>query len=193
MAIAGWMKAFNTITNLVELSKQFRRPVAPEESLSGAARPAGALETRLAGVLVAALKEAFDRDSARLELERSHVDAERERAERALRAELQRQAADRALAHLRLIALLAVGAWALSAALGVLLPGMRAGVPRVLLGLGWAAAFSSLGCAFAGWRVVLAASSDLSGGEAEPGAAAVAPWLLLLSLAFIGASLLFAL
>ena len=36
----------------------------------------------MAGVLVAALKEAFDRDSARLELERIQIEAERRRAER---------------------------------------------------------------------------------------------------------------
>ena len=188
------MRALQTIGSLVELSKQFRRPVSADESLTGAAaRPGGALETRLAGVLVAALKEAFDRDSARLELERAHVDAERQRAEQALRAELHRQSAERSLAHLRLIALVAVGAWALSAALGVWLPGMRAVVPRALLGLGWAAAFSSVGCAFAAWRTVLATSADLAPSIGEPAAARTAPWLLLASLALIGASLLFAL
>jgi hypothetical protein len=193
MALGGWMRALNAVSGLVELSKQFRRPVAPDESLTAGGRPGGALEARLAGVLVAALKEAFDRDSARLELERSQVDAERQRAEQALRAELQRQAADRALAHLRLIAMLAIGGWALSAALGAWLPGMRAPLPRVLLGLGWAAAFSSLGCAFAGWRTVLGSSADITGAAVEPRAAVVAPWLLLAALAFIGASLLFAL
>lgn len=188
-----WMRALNAVSGLVELTKQFRRPVAPDESLASATRPGGALETRLAGVLVAALKEAFDRDSARLELERAQVDAERARAEQALRAELRRQAAERALGHLRLIALVSVGAWALSAALGAWLPGMRLVVPRVLLGLGWAAAFSSVGCAFAGWRHVLAWSADAVERAAEPFSAQLAPWLLLSSLALIGASLLFAL
>src|SRR5207247_1127443 len=57
----------------------------------------GGLEARLAGVVVAALKEAFDRDTRRLELERAELEAERERADRALRLELRRQAGDRAL------------------------------------------------------------------------------------------------
>ena len=46
----------------------------------------GALEARLAGVVVAALKEAFDRDSRRLELERDQLAAERLRAFAAQRA-----------------------------------------------------------------------------------------------------------
>lgn len=196
MAIGGWMKALNAVSGLIELSRQFRRPSAPDDALAAQPRgagPLGALETRLTGVLVAALKEAFDRDSARLELERTHVEAERQRAEQALRAELRRQAADRSLAHLRLIALVGVGAWALSAVLAALVPGMRAVVPRVLLGVGWAASFSAIGCAFAAWRAVLAASADLSGATAESRAAAIAQWLLLASLAFIAASLLVAL
>ena len=48
------------------------------EGLSAADLPTGGpLEARLAGVVVAALKEVFDRDSVRLEMERSQIDAER--------------------------------------------------------------------------------------------------------------------
>ena len=63
-----------------------------QQQIEAAARTPGGLEARMAGVVVAALKEAFDRDTRRLELERDQLDAERERAERALRLELQRQA-----------------------------------------------------------------------------------------------------
>src|SRR3970282_850141 len=109
MAMGQWMRVLDAVGGLVELSGRFRRRGAGEETLTGAtARPGGALETRLAGVVVAALKEAFDRDSARMELERSQVEAERRRAEQALRAELHRQAAERALAHLRMVAVIAV-------------------------------------------------------------------------------------
>jgi hypothetical protein len=189
-----WMRVLDAVGGLVELSGRFRRRAPEEEPLAGAtARPGGALETRLAGVLVAALKEAFDRDSARLELERSQVDAERRRAEQALRAELRRQAAERALAHLRLIAIISVGAWALSAALSVWLPGMRAAVPRTLLGLGWASSFAALGCAFAGWRGILTWSADTAGEGQDPLTATLAPWLLVLALGLVGTSLLFGL
>ena len=62
------------------------------------------LESRLAHVVVAALKETFDRDSRRLELERQQLEMERERAERALQLELARQAADREIGRARFIA-----------------------------------------------------------------------------------------
>jgi hypothetical protein len=156
----------------------------------------GQLEAGLAGVVVAALKEAFDRDSVRMEMERSQIDAERRRAEELLRAELRRQAADRMLAQLRLVAVMAVGTWALSAVLGVLLPGMREGLPRVLLGAGWVFAFGALGSAFAGWQHVSLHSADsTSGGAAvlDHAAAMYAPWLLITALALTGAGLLAAL
>ncbi len=201
MAI-GWMRVLNTVGSLVELSSRFRRPAAGDEVVA-ASRAGGALEARLAGVLVAALKEAFDRDSARMELERSQVESERRRAEQALHAELHRQAAERALAHLRLIAVIAVAAWALSAALAVWLPGMRGTAPRVLLGIGWAASFAALGCAFAGWRNIVmssvpgatesgsaAAATPARAGGREPRTAVAAPWLLVAALALIAASLL---
>ncbi len=156
----------------------------------------GAVEARLAGVVVAALKEAFDRDSVRIEMERPQIDAERRRAEELLRAELRRQAADRMLAQLRLVAVMAVGTWALSAVLGVWMPGMREGSPRVLLGAGWVFAFGALGSAFAGWQHVSLRAADTSGAGApalDHAAATYAPWLLITALALTGAGLLTAL
>ena len=75
----------------IRQTSQERRPVAAARGRRP--RRPGGLEARLAGVVVAALKEAFDRDTQRLELEREQLDAERQRAERALRLELRRQAA----------------------------------------------------------------------------------------------------
>src|SRR5688572_22730501 len=135
MGMGQWMRVLEAVGGFIELSGKFRPRASEDQPAAGSGTPTGGpLETRLAGVLVAALKEAFDRDSTRLELERSQIEAERQRAEQALRAELRRQAAERALAHARLIAMLAVGVWALSAALGVWLPGMRGAIPRTLLG-----------------------------------------------------------
>src|SRR5437868_13412171 len=71
----------------------------------------GIVEARLASVVVAALKEAFDRDTRRLELEREQANAERERSDRALKLELRRQAGDREIGRLRLLAGVAVVAW----------------------------------------------------------------------------------
>ena len=139
----------------------------------------------MAGVLVAALKEAFDRDSTRLEMERSQIEAERRRAEEALRAELRRQAGERALGQLRLIAVMAIGAWALSAVLSAWMPGMRDGVPRVLLGTGWVLALGALATALAGWQRISSWAADAAA-AGSPGAdtlhapaAVAAPWLLI--------------
>ena len=151
-------------------------------------------------MVVAALKEAFDRDRARMDLERTQMEAERARAEEALRAELRRQAAERALGQLRLIATMAFGLMMVSAALGVWLPGMRTMMPRLLMGIGWVLAIGALGTAFAASQQVAAwtaAARPLpdGGGAATPvhAAAAAAPWLLLGALALTGISLLTAL
>lgn len=192
MGIADWMRVIDVVGGLAQISGNLlqRRQGLPVE-----APPAGALETRLAGVVVAALKEAFDRDRARMDLERAQVDAERQRAEVALAAELRRQASERSLGQLRLILMIAVGAWMLSAVLAALLPGMRAGVPRGFLGVGWLLAFGTLGCGFAGWQRISAWTAGQAGSADGPEstAASAAPWMLLTALAAVGASLLLAL
>jgi hypothetical protein len=210
MGLAQWMRLLDTVDvvrGLAQLTQRFRGPAASGTSgaLSSSSAPLGAIEARLAGVLVAALKEAFDRDSTRLELERSQIEAERQRAEELLRAELRRQAGERALGQLRLIAVIAVCAWALSAALSVWLPGMRAAIPRGLLGFGWALALGAMGTAFAGWQRISAWAAEtrpgghvLSGGNVpsvplEVPAAVAAPWLLIGALALTAASVLTAL
>jgi hypothetical protein len=200
MKAAQWMRVLETVSGLAQLSTRFRRP-ADSEPLADAlsesgAPPRGALEARLAGVLVSALKEAFDRDSTRLEMERSQIDAERQRAEEALRAELRRQAGERALGQLRLIAVMAVSAWALSAALSVWMPGMRAGVPRALLGVGWLFSIGALATSLLGWQRISAWAAETRAGVNLPldaPAAAASPWLLVGALALTAASLLAAL
>jgi len=194
--MAQWMRVLDTVSGLAQLSGRFRRPAEGQGGLPSPGGPLGGLETRLAGVLVAALKEAFDRDSTRLELERSQIEAERQRAEEALRAELRRQAGERALGQLRLIAVMAVGAWALSAALSVWMPGMRAGVPRALLGTGWIFAIGALGTSLLGWQAISTWASETragASGSLHSPTAVAAPWLLLGALALTAASLLTAL
>jgi len=201
MGVGQWMRVLDTVSGLIQMSGRFRRP--PEGEIQAAPTgggPLGQLEARLAGVVVAALKEAFDRDRARMDLERTQMEAERARAEEALRAELRRQAAERALGQLRLIAMMAFGLMMVSAALGVWLPGMRTMAPRLLMGIGWVLAIGALGTAFAASQQVSAWTAittplPSAGGTASPAhpAAAVAPWLLLGALALTGVSLLTAL
>lgn len=188
MAFGNWLKVLDTVAGLAQMAGRMRGPgSAMEPAPPGAPGGAiGQLETRLAGVVVAALKEAFDRDRARMDLERAHMDAERQRAEEALRAELRRHAADRALGQLRLISIMAIGTWMLSIALAVWLPGMRDGVSRVVVGFAWLAAIGALGCSFAGWQHVSVWSADPAGGPStrpQHPAAAAAPWCLLAALA----------
>ena len=89
-----WLKVLDTVSGLVQLTTRSRQSPSPEAStsLDAASRTGGPLEARLAGVVVAALQEAFDRDRARMELERSHLEEEQRRAAEALAAELRRQA-----------------------------------------------------------------------------------------------------
>jgi hypothetical protein len=188
MGFSDWIRVVDTIGTLAGRLKG--GVPATQQS-----PPAGALETRLAGVVVAALKEAFDRDRARMDLERSQVESERRRAEEALAAELKRQAAERALGQLKLLALMAIAMWMLSAVLAVWLPGMRAGLPRTLLAAGWTLAFGALGCTFAGSQQTSAWTAGATNPIEMPrsAAASAAPWLLLGALGSTAASLLLAL
>lgn len=165
----------------------------------------GPIEARLAGVLVAALKEAFDRDSARLDLERSHLEAERERiaaererAEAALRLERLRQAADRELGQIRGSAVTALVVWVVSAAflmMGGRQPGL--GMPAIaLVTAGWAALVGGLGASVVGYRNVnlrLAEAELQAGSQAidlHGGASRTAMWLATAGLGFTSAGLL---
>jgi hypothetical protein len=188
MGAAQWLKILDTVGGLVQLGASVRRP--PD---AAAAPVTGAIEQRLAGVVVAALKEAFDRDRARMELERETLESERARAERALQAELRRQAADRALAQLRLLAIFAGLVLLVSGVLAALIPPMRSGVAVAVLAVGWTLALAALGCVFAAWQQV---SVWASAAEPPPAGssslASAAPWLFLISLACVAASLLLA-
>ncbi len=199
MGVAEWMRVIDAVGGLAQMTGKLRPRAAPAGDLQTTQEPgAGRLETHLAGVVVAALKEAFDRDRTRMELERTQIESERRRAEEALAAEVRRQATERALGQLRLVAVMAITAWMLSAALASWLPGMRAGIPRALLGTGWALAFTALGCTFASWQQISAwtirTAAATSGSDSPTSfAASAAPWTLLLALAAIGGSLLAAL
>jgi hypothetical protein len=187
MGAGQWLKILDTVGGLVQLGAGMRNRPA-----DGLPVP-GALEQRLAGVVVAALKEAFDRDRARMDLERETLEAERARAERALQAELRRQAADRALSQLRLLAIFAGLVLLVSGVLAAWIPSMRTGAAVVALGAGWTLALAALGCVFAAWQQV---SIWATATEPPPAGsstlASTAPWLLLVSLAVVAASLLLA-
>jgi hypothetical protein len=165
-----------------------------QDQLTAGGSGGGAIEARLAGVVVAALKEAFDRDHQRLELERSQIEAERQRAERLLRLELIRQAGDREVGRLRLLAGVAVVSW-----LGTLFFATRlaGGAPsgRIILGIGWLLLLAALAAAFsAQTRIARALGridqfADPSVALSSP-AGAAAPWLIVSGLAVIAVGVL---
>lgn len=192
MGVGEWMRVLDTVAGLAQMTTRPRRAEGSEVAPAQPSGPLGALEARLAGVVVAALKEAFDRDKARMDLERETIEAERARAERALQAELRRQAADRTLTHLRLIAVFAGGMLLVSGALSAWIAPMRDGAAAVALAGGWVAALAALGCVFAAWPRVSGWAAGSSSDAQQSGPAAAAPWLLLLALALTGASVLLA-
>jgi hypothetical protein len=194
------MRVLDAVGGLAQMSARSRKPASPAPAdVDAPGGPLAQLETRLAGVLVAARKEAFDRDRARLDLERSHLEAEQARAAAALKAELRRQAIERAVGQIRLVAIAAVAVWMLSAVLCAAIPGMRAGASRVLLAASWICAVASLACMFSAWQRAGSLTGDEPPGSStatQPGAGIAAQagsWLLLGAIALSGASLLVAL
>ena len=192
MNFAGLFRAFEAMMAVREVAKRFT--VAPD-STAQATSPAavqnlaGQLEAPLTNVVVAALKEAFNRDHARLELERAHLEEERRRAEQALRLELRRQAADRELGRLRLLAGAALVGWI--ASVGMFAGGIGGAslAARVLVAAGWLFLLGALGMAFTAQGQVSAATAD--GDRAvTPPAAQLSLWLLMAGLAASAFSLL---
>src|SRR5688572_343115 len=198
MNFAGLLKAFDTIVVLREVARRFRAPDAPaspnETALAGSTTPPGALtgqiEARLTGVVVAALKEAFDRDHARLELERAQLEEQRRRAEDALRAELRRQAADREVARLRLIAGTALGGWIAAVAMVVVRLDTSSALSRGLSAFGWLLLLAALGTAFMAQGNVSASVPGTSAPVEAGRQGAVALWLLIAGLACAAIALL---
>jgi len=203
MNFGALLRAFDTVVVLREAARRFKSPAPPPstEMTTAAAPPtalSGQIEARLTGVVVAALKEAFDRDHARLELERAQLEEQRRRADEALRSELRRQAADREVARLRLIAGTALGGWIASVALVVVRLADASTVSRGLSAVSWLLLLAALGAAFmAQGQVSATVGRALSGSSSESesieagvtGTAAL--WLLVVGLACAAAALLF--
>ena len=193
MSVNNLFRAFDAVMAFRDAVRKFTNPSAPpppqspDAALSQTgAQGLGQIETRLTGVVVAALKEAFNRDHARLELERAQLEEERRRAEEAMRMELRRQAIDRELARLRLLAGTALVGWIASIVTLALHHGGVAS--HVVLAIGWLLLLGALGTAFNAQGQINARALDAK----EPVASPVLPlWLLLVGLAATATSLLF--
>lgn len=189
-----WLRILDVVIGATDLARSRKiRTLAdqqPHEQQQLAASPGsvgGIVEARLASVVVAALKEAFDRDTRRLELEREQANAERERAERALRLELRRQAGDREIGRLRLLAGVAVVSWLGTLFFSARLMGGPTGA-RVALGFGWMLLLAAVAASFSAQSRVAAAldvliPDDRSTASLAGGALTV--WLIVAGLALV--------
>ena len=188
-------KAFDAVMMLRDAARSFKgEPPAPTSIVKPepAQTPmlASQLEATLTNVVVAALKEAFDRDHARLEMERKQHDEERRRAEEALRLELRRQAADRELGRLRLLAGTALVGWIASiVALGFRMATLST-PGRIALAVGWALLLGALGGAFSAQGRISAyvPEGDRTIDAGPAGTASL--WLLVAGLGAVATSLL---
>jgi hypothetical protein len=196
MNFATLFRAFDAAIALRDVAKRFQgEPPAPENALTTMPPPGSALvgqiETRLTNVVVAALKEAFDRDHARLELERAQLDEQRRRADEAMRAELRRQAADRELARLRLIGAAALIGWIASVILVVARLGEMSMAARGLSAAGWLLLLGALGAAFAAQGRLGNAVTDPSAPVTSGTGGVATLWMMIAGLAVSAIAMLF--
>src|SRR3954452_160523 len=185
MNLVPLFRAFDAAMALRDAARRFRGepPSPPEASVPQPAAPGSALvgqiETRLTNVVVAALKEAFDRDHARLELERAQIEEQRRRAEEAMRLELRRQGSDRELARLRLMGGAALIGWIASVLLVVIRLAAMTTLARGISAAGWLLLLGSLGAAFAAQGRFTAVATDPSARIDTGSGGAAALWLLI--------------
>ena len=183
-------RAFDAVVALGDAVRRLRTGTPPDTRLTPpGSDQAGHVEARLTNVVVAALKEAFDRDHARLELERDQLHDQRRRAEEALRLELGRQAVERELARLRLLAGAAMLGWIVSVLLLAARLGEVSSTSRAALGAGWLLLLGALGSAFTAQRDIGSSLTDGGRGPDTPWAGA-SLWLLVGGLALATVSLL---
>jgi hypothetical protein len=193
-----WLQILDAVIGVTDLArsrkirKMSQESADPQLQLEAgrAGTGLGGLEARLAGVVVAALKEAFARDTHRLELEREQLEAERQRAERALKLELRRQASDREIGRLRLLAGVAVASWIGTLFFSARLLGGSTGV-RAALGAAWLLLLAAFASSFIAQSRVAEAASRTDERDVDPGVAgAFALWLIVLGLALVGVAVL---
>ena len=184
------LNAFDGILTLVDSVKGPKEERSREGELTEAPRGglAGQLEAGLTNVVLAALKEAFDRDHARLEMERAHLEEQRLRAEAAMRMEMRRQTAEREAGRLKLLAATSLIGWVVSVVMFAARIDHLGAASRWAQGAGWLLLLAAMGSAFSAYSKMPAPSIDDSSPlDRKTGSAAL--WLLLAGLALTGIGL----
>jgi hypothetical protein len=142
-------------------------------------------------------RDELERERLQLMRERDERErAEQQRAELARMLELQRQAGEREIGRLRLLAAIAAGAWVATLALATLHGHpIAAGVgARVVLGVGWVLLLAAFAASFAGQNTVATTLTAMASGDpraikhgVSSGFAGLLPvWLIVAGLAFAG-------
>lgn len=195
-----WLQLIDAALGIANFARGRKAPAVNADQQLEAGGRAGSLDARLPAVFVAALKEVFDRDSRRLQLEREQLEVERERAERAMRLELLRQAGDREIGRLRLLAGVAVVSWFGTLFFSARLIGGGTG-PRIALGGAWLLLLAAIAASFtaqsrvAGALDPLARTPDVTtrGSDVSSGlSGALALWLIVCGLALVAVAVLIA-
>ncbi len=205
MDLARLLRAAETLVHIGQAVGRGRGPATavaprmdepPAQDLAAGTRLFGQLEARLAGVLVSALKEAFDRDRAHLEMERDQIEHERKRGEELMRLEVLRQAGERELAGIRSSIVVTLVVWITSVLFMMVQRGALGVAGLVLLAVGWGFLLGALGASFAAYRHVAglllrgpAEAIEASGLARQP-VAPMIPWLIVAGLACTAASVL---
>jgi hypothetical protein len=149
--LGNWVKIVDTVMTLWE-PRRPEEPERPRESGLPQSGPTGfaeQMEMRLTNVVVAALKEAFDRDHQRLELERAHLEEQRRRADEAARMELRRVTISHEVGRLRLLGGIALIGWIVAMIVLAVRHGDMSILSKAMLAGGWLLFIGSLTTAFA--------------------------------------------
>ncbi len=186
-----WPQIIDGAIGVIDLLRSRRIRV-----LSARAQP---LAAGTEGLMPVASSERDEIERERLQLLRERDErerAERQRAELAMMLELQRQAGEREIARLRLLAGIAAATWIATLALATLHDhAMASGVAaRVVLGFGWALLLMALALSFVAQNNVASSLIAMSSGDARAmkrgvssGMAGGFPlWLIVAGLMFAG-------
>jgi hypothetical protein len=191
MNLSTLYKVFDTVVSVLDTRKEDgSQPGPPGSSQTPTPGFADQIEARLTNVVVAALKEAFDRDHERLELERAHLDEQRRRAEETLRMELRRQAVDREIGRLRFLAGADLACWLASVVLFLLRAQYTSAFGRGVLIAGSVLLLCSLGLAFSA-QGTIGGTDSRDDAHLKTAAGSASLWLLIAGLAVTVMSLLF--
>ncbi|HEY1913431.1 MAG TPA: hypothetical protein VGG73_21070 [Vicinamibacterales bacterium] len=132
------------------------------------AEPSGGSESL--ATMTPSVRDEIERERLQLLRERDERErAERQRAELVMMLELQRQAGERELARLRLLAGIAAASWIATLALATMHDhAMASGLAaRIVLGFGWALLLAAFALAFVAQNNVASSLAAMSSGDAR--------------------------